>query len=163
MPQKIIELYSEEEISRMRRRVGRCRAALIVLAAAALAVCAALAMLADAQNASRMEFAAVAVSTAAGWICIYFGIFVVSDGKKEVGHADMLRTEPRERIEGSVTVTDARFRIRNSIPVRRAEVVSEAGPKRVLVHESRAEKLAGLPVTAVYLAHGYVAAVEVEG
>ena len=73
----------------------------------------------------------------------------------------MLRSEPRERIEGPVTVTDERLRIRGSINVRRVEVASETGTQRVLVHENRAKRLAELPVTAVYVAHGYVAAAEV--
>ena len=162
MSQKIVELYSEEDMARLERRVKRHRTALIVLGAAALIVCIVLAALANARNASRMELAAVIVITAAGWVCIYDGIFTVSAGKKEIGHANMLRTEPRERIEGPVTVTDEGFRIRGSIAVRRVEAASETGTQRVLVHENRAGRLAGLPAAAVYVAHGYVAAVEVE-
>ena len=161
MPQNIVELYTAEEIARLERRVKRVLTALIVLGAAALIACITLAALANVRNAGRLELAAVIVSTVAGWVCIYGGVFGVSAGKKEIGHANMLRSEPRERIDGPVTVTGERLRIRGSITVRRVEVASETGKQRVLVHENRAERLACLPVTAVYTAHGYVAAVEV--
>ena len=161
MSRKIVELYSEEDMARLERRVRRHRTALIVLGAAALIACITLATLANIRNAGKLELAAVLVSTVAGWICIYDGVFTVSAGKKEIGHANMLRTEPRERIEGPVTVTDEGFRIRGSIAVRRVETAPETGARKVLVHEDRAKRLAELPVTAVYVAHGYVAAAEV--
>ena len=161
MPRNIVELYTEEDIALLERRVKRHRAALIVLAAAALIACIVLAALANARNAGKLELAAVLVSTVAGWICIYDGIFTVSAGKKEIGHANMRRSEPRERIDGPVTVTDERLRIRGSITVRRVEVASETGVKKALVHENRAKRLAELPASAVYMAHGYAAAVEV--
>ncbi len=162
MSQNVVEMYTEEDIALLERRVKRRLAALVVLGAAAFAVCVALALLANARNAGRLELTAVIISTVAGWVCIYGGIFGVSAGKKEIGHANMLRAEPRERIGGPVTVTDERLRIRGSITVRRVEVASETGVQKVLVHENRAERLAELPVTAVYVAHGYVAAAEVE-
>ncbi len=162
MPQTIVELYTGEDVALLERRVKRRLAALIVLGTAAFITCVALAVLADPRNAGRLEMTAAVISTVAGWVCIYGGIFGVSAGKKEIGHANMLRTEPRERIEGPVTVTDERLRIRGSITVRRVEVTSGTGVQKVLVHENRAERLAELPVTAVYVAHGYVAAVEVE-
>lgn len=157
MPRNIMELYTEEDIALLERRVKRHRAALIVLAAAALIACIVLAALANARNAGKLELAAVLVSTVAGWICIYDGVFTVSAGKKEIGHANMLRSEPRERIDGPVTVTDERLRIRGSITVRRVET----GTQKALVHENRAKRLAELPAAALYVAHGYVAAVEV--
>ncbi len=160
MEQNVAELYTEEDIALLERRMKRLRTALVVLGAAAFAVCVALAALTNARNAGRMELAAVIISTVVGWVCIYGGIFGVSAKKKEIGHARMLRSEPRERIDGSVTVTDERLRIRGSITVRRVEVASETETRRVLVHENRAERLAELPATAVYVAHGYVAAVE---
>lgn len=161
MPQNIAELYTPQELERLGRRVKAHLTALIVLALAALAVCIALAVLAGTGNADKMEMAAVIVSTLAGWVCIYDGVFVVAAGRRELAHANMLRTEPRTRIEGSVTVTAERFRIRSSVTVCRVHIETPDGGQDALVQEGHAALLKDPRITAVYTAHGYVAAVEV--
>lgn len=163
MPQSIVELYSDEEIERLRRRVRRHTVFVAALAAAALAACIAFAVLANTANAGQMELAAVLTSTLAGWVCIYDGTFIVGAGRKELAHADMLRTEPRTRLAGRVTVGKERLRIRGSVTVRLAEVDTgaEDGPQKIYVQENHAKLLQNAGVTAVYTAHSYAAAVEV--
>lgn len=163
MPQNIVELYSEEEVERLTRRIKRHTTFLAILAAAALAACITLAALAGTANAGRMELAAVLISTVAGWVCIYDGVFIVVAGRRECSHADMLRTEPRTRLAGKVTVSRERLRIRNSVTVCLAEVdTGEAdGPRRIYVQEDHAQLLKDARVVAVYTAHNYAAAVEV--
>ncbi len=161
LPGNIIELYSPEELARLERRVKRHRTALSVLAAAALAVCIALAAHVTTASAPKLELAAIAVSTLAGWVCIYDGIFIVGAGKKELRHAEMLRTEPRVRVEGRAAVTGERFTIRKSVGVRRVAIATEGGIEQALVQENHARLLEDPRVIAVYTAHSYVAAVEV--
>ena len=115
----IVELYDDREIARLSRRIRSWTAAIGVLAAAALAVCVTLAALTNTANAGRMELAAIAVSTLAGWVIIYCSLFVVTEGRRELGHARMLREEERERVEGQIAVTKERLIIRKSIRVRR--------------------------------------------
>lgn len=162
MSDKIVELYSDADMERMKERIKCWTVALCVLGAAALGVCVTLAALTNTLNAMRMELSAVAVSTVAGWIVIYFAVFKVAAGRREFRHADMLRSEERERVEGAVTVTPERFRIRKSVPVRRVEVRSADGEvRRLLVCETRAGALERAKTAAVYTAHGYAAAYEV--
>lgn len=162
MPDKIVELYTDGDIEKMERQIKNWRRALLILGAAALAVCVTLAALTNTLNAMKMELTCVAVSTAAGWLVIYFAVFKVAAGRRELRHARMLREDERERLEGDVRLTGERFRIRKSVVVRRAEVRPENGePRKILVCEARAKMLEEARPTVVYAVHGYAAAYEV--
>ena len=161
MSETVTELYTDADMERMRQKGMIWRRALCVLAGAALAVCVSLALLAGTENALRMELAAAAVSTVAGWIVIYGVLFVVTPLRRELAHAAMLRTEERQRVEGEAAVTDERFTIRKSVTVRRVVVTRGEETRRLLVCDSRAEALKAAGAAAVYTCHGYVAAYEV--
>lgn len=162
MDAQIVELYTDADMERMDRRVRRWRIGLGALAAAALAVCVTLAATADTLTAQRMELAAVAVSTLAGWIVLYGAMFVVSPVRREMAHAAMLRREERQRFPGEIAVTGQRVAIRRSVVTRRVEVTGEEGVSRLLVSESQAAALAAARPIALYACHGYVAAYEVD-
>ena len=161
MEPQIVELYDDAAVTRLERRVRRWRWALRVLGAGALAVCVGLIARTGTANAARMELAVIGVSTLAGWIVIYCGVFVLTAARRELAHAGMLRREERETARGTVTVTGERVVIRNSITARRVEVSAEGKTHRLLVCESRAAALAAAGATALHAAHGYVAAYEV--
>lgn len=159
---RITELYSEKDIVRLKRKIDVWSVVTGVVAAAALAACIALVSATGTANAQRMELLTVAVSTAAGWICIYIMAFVVTAGRRELVHANMLRTDERRRVEGEVAVTKERLIIRRSIAVRRVEVRTAGETSRFLVCDTRAKCLESAKAVAVYIANGYVAAYEVE-
>lgn len=163
MEGQIVELYSDGDLLRLRRRIRIWTGLLCAVAAAALAACIALAALTNTANALKTELAAELTSTLAGWFVIYCGVFVVAAARRELAHAQMLRAEERERAEGAVTVTKERLRIRKSVAVRRVELRREEQVQRFLVAESRADALAKADAGAVYTAHGYIAAYETAG
>ena len=161
MAQQIIELYSEEDMTRLSRQIKRWRTALWIFSVCALAVCLGMIALTGTENAARMEGAVIAVSTVAGWIVIYCSIFVVTARRRELSHANMLCKEDRQTVRGSVTVTNERVAIVRSITARRVEVSGDGEIHRLLVCENRADALAAAGVAVLYTAHGYVAAYEV--
>ncbi len=161
MDGKVTELYGGDIHARLERRMKRWRLVLCILAAAGLGACLVLIALTGTLNAQRMELRCVAVSTAVGWVVLYGWMFVVTPARRELAHAAMLRREERQRLEGTVTVTDEGFKIRKSVAVRRVEVRSGEETHRLLVCESRAKDLAAACPAAVYACHGYVAAYEV--
>ena len=161
MEPRIVELYDDAAMTRLERRIRRWRTALWALCAGALGLCIGLIARTGTANAARMELAVIGVSTAAGWIVIYCGVFVVTAARRELVHARMLRREARQAVSGEITVTDERVAIRSSITARRVEVNSDGQTRRLLVCESRADALAAAGAAALYTAHGYVAAYEV--
>ena len=158
--EKIVELYGDADLRRLRSKVKGWRIALCALALAALAACVIMAALTETANAARMELAAVSVSIAAGWLIIYFGIFAAAAGRHELDHAEMLVKEERTRIVGTPVVTQQRIVIKRSITARRVEVHTDGEVQRLLVCESRAMELEKAEAAALYVAHGYVAAYE---
>ena len=161
METKIIELYTDADMERMGHHVRLWRRILLAVAAVGLSVCIALAASTDTLNAPRMELATVAVSTVAGWFVIYKWVFTLSPVRRELAHAQMLRSEERETVAGAVRLTDEQFRIRKSVPVRRVIVTQGEDEGRLLVCGSRAAALEKLDQAVLYVCHGYVAAYEV--
>ena len=161
MESRIVELYDDTAMTRLKRRIRRWRGSLWALAAGALAVCVWMIVHTGTANAARMELTVIGISTAAGWIVIYGGIFGVSAARRELAHANMLRREERQVVSGDITVTNERVIIRNSITARRVEVYTDGQTRRLLVCETRAEALGLAGAAVLYTAHGYVAAYEV--
>ena len=161
MAGQIIELYSEADMTRLSWQIKRWRIALWIFTACALAACLRMIALTGTENAARMEVMVIAVSTIAGWIVIYCSIFVVTARRRELSHANMLRSEDRQTVRGSVTVTNERLAIVRSITARRVEVSGDGEIHRLLVCENRADALAAAGEAILYTAHGYVAAYEV--
>ncbi len=161
MTGQIIELYSDADVARLEGRVKRWTIGLWALAVGALAACIAMAAMAGTETAKRLELLSIAVSTGAGWIVIYGGVFVVAAGRRELRHIQMLRTEERVRQEGSPALTGQRVRIQKSITARRVELRDRGPVRQVMVCESKAKALEKAGASAVYTTHGYVAAYEV--
>ena len=161
MAQQIIELYSEADLAGLKQRIKRWQIALWILAVCALVAVLRLIALTETGNAEQMEYAVIAVSTLAGWIVIYCNIFIVTAARRELSHANMLRSEERKAVCGIVTVSDQRVAITRSITARRVEVQNNVETHLLLVSESRANALAAVGEAVLYTAHGYVAAYEV--
>ncbi len=161
MPVDTVELYTDEDMAGLKRKIKCWMIALCAVAAAALAACITVAAITNTGNAERMELYAVVISTLAGWVIIYCATYVIGNARRELGHAGTLRSDERERVEGRVTVTRRWLRIKKSITAREVEVETPEGVSRFWVAESRAGQLARANATALYTSHGYVAAYEV--
>ena len=161
MSQQSIELYSETDRARLKQNIKRWRTGLGILALCALAAVLRMIALTDTGNAAFMERAVITVSTVTGWIVIYFSIFTITAGQRELSHANMLQGEERQTVRGIVKVTEERVAITRSITARRVEVYDKEETHLLLVCESKADKLAAVGEAVLYIAHGYVAAYEV--
>ena len=161
MSQQIIELYSETDRALLKQNIKRWRTALWMLAFCALVAILRLIALTETGNAAFIEHAVVVVSTVTGWIVIYFSIFAVTAGQRELSHANMLQSEERQTVRGIVKVTDERVAITKSIIARRVEVHDNEETHLLLVCESKADTLAAVGEAILYATHGYVAAYEV--
>lgn len=161
MNKRIVELYDDAELTRLRQKIRRWCVIHALLAAAALAACLGMIARTGTANAARMEMAVIMVSTVAGWIVLYGQLLIVTPCRRELRHAEMLRGEERETVSGTLKVTDERVTIRRSITARRVEVRGDQDTRRVLVCETRASALAAVGAATLHTVHGYVAAYEV--
>lgn len=159
MSEKIVELFDPARLARLEKRRIWTRRLLWALALAALAVCIILTALVNTHNIYRMYLACVCVSVGAAWIIIYFGIYVVRDGGRELEHAKHLAEGPREAVTGRVSLQKLKVRIRNSVTLRKVRVDTEKGPVNLSVHIDKSEQLrkAGERLT-LYTVHGYIVA-----
>lgn len=159
---QIVELYSDEDLTRLRARVKTWIIALSLIGTAGLAACIVMAASAGTATAERLEQITILTSTVAGWVVLYGVIFVVTAGIRELRHARMLRDEERIRQEGTPSLTKERVRIKSSITARRVKLSGAEGSPRILVCDSRSKVLNNPKIKALYTVHGYVAAYEVE-
>ena len=157
---KTHELYREDDLVLLRKKAKKLTLAAVVLAAAALGVCVALCARVNTANASVLERSVILVSVLAGWAEISLLRFALSDTRRELTHAAMLRTAERQRLAGEVEVTGEKLRIVNSIPFRTVLLTDGEEKKRLRVIERRAKALQKAAPGAVYVANGYIAAWE---
>ena len=153
------ELYTEEEILALERKLRAGRTALALFAAAALAACVVLCCLTTPRNAARMELSVILLSTLAGWFALYRLRFGLRERKLEIGHARMLRSEPGERMEGSPELSGPEMRIRGSI--RFCPVALRCGDeeRRLRVIASKADALRRRDIASVYVVNGFIAGI----
>ena len=156
---EIVELYEPERLARLEKRRALTKKLLLGLALAALVVCIVLTAQVNTRNIYKMLLACICVSVGAAWIIIYFGIYTVRDGGRELAHAKHLAEGPREAVTGKVSLQKLKVRIRNSITLRKVRVETENGPVNLSVHIDKAEQLrrAGEWLT-LYTVHGYIVA-----
>ncbi len=153
------EFYTPERLERLARRHRLVKRLLYLLAFAALAVCVVLTCQVNTHNIYDMLLACICISVGAAWIIIYFGVYVVRDGGRELAHAKNLADGPRETVTGTVTVLPLKVRIRNSVTLRKLRVETAKGPAEYSVQIDKVEELrrAGERLT-LYTVHGYVVA-----
>lgn len=159
MEHEIVELYEPERLARLEKRRALTKKLLLGLALAALTVCIVLTAQVNTRNIYKMLLACICVSVGAAWIIIYFGIYTVRDGGRELEHAKHLAEGPREAVTGRVSLQKLKVRIRNSITLRKVRVETENGPVNLSVHIDKTEQLrrAGEWLT-LYTVHGYIVA-----
>ena len=159
MSNTVVELFPPERLEKLARRRRLVRRLLRILALIALAVCVFLTAQVNTRNIYRMLLACICVSVGTAWIIIYFGIYVVRDGGRELEHAAHLAEGEREAVTGRVTVQKLKVRIRNSVTLRKLRVDTAEGPVSLSVHIDKADELkrAGERLT-LYASHGYVVA-----
>ena len=161
-----VELYRPEGPDALRRSRRAWTAAVCVIAAAALAVCVSFCLRVDASNAGRMEAYAVAVSAAAGWVCIYLLAFRVAALRREEAHERRMLQGERETVRGRVTLAARETQIRRSIAVRNVTVGGGERPLHLLAAARRCDPLeraldGGAAEMELDVVGGYVAAFRV--
>ena len=159
MASEIMELYEPERLAKLEKRRALTKKLLIALALGALAVCVTLTARVNTRNIYQMLLACICVSVGAAWIIIYFGVYVVRDGGRELEHAKHLTEGERESVTGRVSLQKLKVRIRGSVTLRKVRVDTDKGPVSLSVHIDKADQLrrAGERLT-LYTVHGYVVA-----
>ena len=158
----VIELFTPDRLRKLERRRTITKWILIVLAVAALAVCVVLTAQVNTRNIYRMLAYCICISVGTAWIILYFGTFVVRDGKRELEYAKHLSEGERTAVTGKVTLLKLKVRIRNSVTLRKVLVDTDKGPVNLSVQIDKAEKLrnAGERLT-LYTVNGFIVAYEV--
>ena len=162
MQQKIVELYEPERVARLEKRCLIVKRLLWILALTVLGVCIYLNTRVNTRNIYRLLLTCICVSVPAAWIILYFGTFVVRDGKRELAHIANLEGEPRETVTGKVTLLKLKVQIRNSVSLRKVRVDTPQGVANLNILINRAYELphAG-ELLRLYVVHGYIVAYEV--
>ena len=109
-----------------------------------------------------MERLTVGASVLGGWLLIYLRVNTIADLRHEITHAKMLLEEERTAVEGVLSVSRERMRIRGSIRFYALTLTDGEERRRGMVIASRAELLRAKEGERLrlYLANGYAAAWE---
>ena len=125
-------LYTAEEALLLRRRYRAFALFACSLLGAAFIACVALCILTNTGNARKMAFAAIALFTVAGWICILVANMAVLPARAEAKHMQAVLGMPSEQYCGRLETTALRFHIPQSVTVRK--VMIDDGNERHVFH-----------------------------
>ena len=153
------ELYSRAEYERLTKKNRIWKIVVISLYAAILVAELVIALMLTTENKSRLIYWMMGVSIAVGWIAIYFRVFRYSRGRAEAEHQRNMLEGEREKLTGTLKLTDEVLRIKRSITLRKAELYNADGRHRLNVHVDRAAKLPEGLLT-VWTVSNYVVAFE---
>lgn len=156
--------YSSANAARQKKRAELCKWSMILLGAAALAVCIFLCTRVSTGNAARLLWWVAGLSTAAGWAVLLIAAFLYRPLKAQAGHIAGLRGGETEQYTGRLMLLPGGFQIPGSIVVRKAKLVGEGEPLTLNVNARCVRELppqgALVRVTAV---RTFITAVEVMG
>ena len=155
------ELYSPEELARLRKKHRIWTAALWVFGLAALAVCVILCCRTTVHNAEAMLKRIILVSTLCGWTLIALRLNLLRTQRREIVHIEHMLHGVRETDTGEVTVTDQLHIIPKSAPLLRAYLRDGVRERELFVSPRKAKALGPTPRRMrVQLVYGCIAAWE---
>ena len=162
MMEKLHELYGRQDIERLETKYRRAKRIAALLGGAALLLCVLFCCLTDRRNAALMERLTVGASVLGGWLLIYLRVNTIADLRHEITHAKMLLEEERTAVEGVLSVSRERMRIRGSIRFFPLTLIEGDERHRSKVIAARAETLRAENGNRLrlYVVNGYVAAFE---
>lgn len=159
--ENILELYSLEENSRLKKKIKIMTVALGVFVFLALAACIVLLCLTNTENAQKMMISVIVISSVAGCVAIYVAINVISATARKVAHSDIMLSESREIAYGTFTVSKYGVKIKNSITVKHVFVSNGQNMKRLIID---ADLVGKLPTDGgdyvFFTVHNYIVALE---
>ena len=159
--ENIVELYSLEENSRLKKKIKIWTVLLGVFAFLSIAACIVLLCLTNTENVKRMMISVIVISSVAGCVAIYVAFNVISATARKVAHSDIMLSESREIIYGTFTVSKYKVKIKNSITVKHVFVRNGQNMKRVNIDADLEDKLPTDGGDYVFFTvHNYIVALE---
>lgn len=159
--ENVIELYSLDENSRLKKKIKIWTVALGVFVFLAIAACIVLLFLTNTENARRMMIIVIVISSVAGCVAIYVALNVISATARRVAHSDIMLSECREMVYGSFTVSKYKVKIKNSITVKHVFVSNGQNMKRLIIDADLESKLPTDGGDYVFFTvHNYIVALE---
>ena len=155
------KLYSPEDIRRLEKKKKNISAALLITAVVTLAACVGLALLATTATAAAMERGVILLSGGLGCVWLYIRRFAAEETDHELAHARMLSGGEAEAVRGTLTVTEERLHIRNSITFRTVLLEDGGRMHHLKIIENRVKALRPLEGRQVDadVVNGYIAGV----
>ncbi|MBR1780297.1 MAG: hypothetical protein IJ751_02710 [Oscillospiraceae bacterium] len=156
-----MELYSRDQLRRMRKQNKLWGILLLAFSALALAACIVLCVRTNTRNAREMERWVIGISTICGWVVIYLATSVFSAGRREAAHAANMLSGARDRLHGTATLTREWVRIPGSITIRKVAVETPEGIKRLNLNQRFCRTLGSAPrELTLYTVNNYIVALE---
>lgn len=156
--------YSSANAARLKKRAGLWKGSMILLGAAALAVCIFLCTRVNTGNAAGLLWWVAGLSTAGGWAVLLIAVFLYRPLKAQAGHIAGLLGGETEQYTGQLSLLPGGFQIPGSIVVRKVKLTGEGEPLTLNVNARCVRELpprdALVRVTAV---RTFITAVEVMG
>ena len=154
------EFYTADDYARLTKKYKVWRTVLIVFCAAILCACIVIVAMTDARNEGAMRIAVSVTSGVGGAVAIYIASFPFLGSRRLAEHISHMLDGEREEHVGAAKVSPMKFKIRNSITVRRVTLTDEGREEHVNVNADMARLVPQDGKRYAFeTVHGYIVAV----
>lgn len=157
MEDDFVSLYSEKDITLLKKRLGIWTAVCVIIGAAALAVCVSFAVSAYFTETRELFIPTVLVSVFGGFSVITVYRFVIEDIRAAIKHTEAMLKGEAEIVAGSFTVTGEKLFIRKGVPIVRVKVAGNELVSSLQIYDKKAALLDG-SAERVATVYGFVTA-----
>ncbi|MBQ7670861.1 MAG: hypothetical protein IJS45_09100 [Clostridia bacterium] len=132
------EFYTADDLVRLTKKYKFWRAVLIVFSAAVLCACIVIVAFTNGRNEGAMRIAVSVTSGVGGAVAIYIASFPFLGSRRLAEHISHMLEGEREEHVGAAKVSPVKFKIRNSITVRKVTLTDGGREERVNVNSDMA-------------------------
>lgn len=160
MDNKMIELYSTEEITLLKKKRNIWTGITIAIGALALALCILFCAKTNTANRDSMLIRTIVSSTLGGWIVISLSHFVIEEYRNAEKHVQAILDGPREQVEGPFEWTGEHLRVKKGVSITGIHADGEKREK-LFLYDAKKKLFPKDKAVRVCTVYGFIVAYEV--
>lgn len=160
MERHVIELYSADDIPRLKKKERRYTAAAVIFGVLTLAVCVLFCILSRTYDQKRMLLYTICSSTIGGWVVISLAHFAVAEVRRAIAHTKAVLEGERNAVDGKFTLTNERLLVKRGVSMVRVDVAGAPRVASLQLYDKKKALFNAAKAVRAYSVHGFIAAYE---
>lgn len=160
MERNLIELYSTDDIPRLKKKERLYTAAAVAVGLLTLAVCVFFCILSRTHDPKKMLLYSICASTIGGWIVISVVHFAIDEVRRAIAHTKAVLEGERTAVDGRFTLTNERLIVKRGVSMLRVDVDGVPRLASLQLYDKKRALFSAEKAARVYSVHGFIVAYE---